>query len=278
MVRLLTIDQIKKNMEDFSKSVPELYKEYVKKDAILEPERQIQLAQLDELQFLDYIMDRNTMEHLNIYPENANKIMRDFSEEIFEGLKNLRDFDDFTAKELSDLRVQLGDKAKLIELSDDYKHTLKPRGTGDTMRTGELEHKIAKAIYVPGPRFLATTTKGYYGFVRFYEEEVGRIAPENANAYRIGNTWCLSIEKGMASSPIIAGEYRNVGLKNGEYHVIPLKFFHVEGRRIPKPSYMKKPKIKEKPGEESVAVEETYSKEQDILSKSLGLGKGKELF
>ena len=36
------------------------------------------------------------------------------------------------------------------------------------------------------------------------------------------------VRNGRASSPIIAGEYQRVGLKDDIYHVVPIKFFDVE--------------------------------------------------
>ncbi len=222
----LTAEQVRRMMEGFSESCPKQYAEYVQRDMILEPSRQIQLAQMSDIQFLDYVMNRNTSEHLEIYPEYAGEVMRAFSDEIFEGLRNLREV---KLEDLPELRKQLGDRAKPIELSDwGELYTQVPRKNGEAMMTGKLEYKVANAVPIVGPHFFTTTTGGFYGFLKFYVEEVGKIAPKQANAYLLGTVWCVDVEEGRASSPIIAGEYRGVGLKKGIYHVVPIKFFDVE--------------------------------------------------
>jgi len=222
----ITAEQVRRQLEDFSKSCPELYAEYAERDKILEPRRQIELARMNDRQFLDYVMDRNTAEHLGIFPEYASNVMKAFADEIFEGLRGLKEV---RLEDLPELREQLGDKAKMITLSDwrDL-YTQEPREDGAAMRTGELEFKVARAIPVVGPHFFTTTTGGYHGFLKFYEEEIGRIAPDEANAYLIGNGMCITVRDGRAPSPIIAGDYRNVGLKDDIYHVVPLKFFNVD--------------------------------------------------
>ncbi len=181
---------------------------------------------MSDLQFLDYLMNRNASEHLGIYPEYASNVMRSFSDEIFEGLRNFKEVE---LEDFPELREQLGDKSKMIELSDwGDLYTQVPRKNGDTMMTGKLEYKVAKAVPVYGHHFFTTTTGGYHGLLKFYEEEVGRMAPEGANAYLLGAGWCVTVEEGRASSPIIAGNYRRVGLKNDIYHVVPIKFFNAE--------------------------------------------------
>ncbi len=238
----LTVEQTKRQTEDFSRSLPKLYAEFVRRDRILEPSRQIELAQMNDVQFFDYIMNRNTSEHLSIYPEYASHVMRAFSNEIFEGLRNLKEV---KLEDLPALREQLGDKAKMIALSDwrDL-YTQIPRKNGDAMMTGKLEYKVAKAVPVSGHHFFTTTTGGYHGLLKFYEEEIGRIAPEEANAYLLGSGWCVTVEEGGASSPIIAGNYQSVGLKNDIYHVIPIKFFDVKADKSKK--YTTQTQVKER--------------------------------
>jgi len=46
-------EQLRKQLEEFSKSCPELYVEYVERDKILEPRRHIELARMNDRQFLD---------------------------------------------------------------------------------------------------------------------------------------------------------------------------------------------------------------------------------
>ena len=228
----LTAEQVRKQLEEFSRRAPELYAEYVERDQILEPKRQIELARMNDRQFLDYLMNRNTIDHLGIYPEYASNVMKAFSDEIFEGLRGLKEV---RLEDLPELREQLGDKAKMIALSDwGDLYTHEPREDGAAMQTGKLEFKVAKAIPVVGPHFFITTTGGYHGFLKFYEEEIGRIAPDEANAYLLGNGMCVTVSNGRAPSPIIAGDYRNVGLKDDIYHVVPLKFFNVDVDRSKK--------------------------------------------
>lgn len=219
----MTAEQVKEEIETFSKNCPKLYAEYVEKDRILEPGRQIELARMNDRQFLDYVMNRNTSGHLGIFPEYASNVMKTFADEIFEELRGLKEV---RLENLPELREQLGDKAKMIELSDwGTLYTQEPREDGAVMPTGELEFKVARAIPVVGPHFFTTTTGG---FLKFYEEEIGRIAPDEANASLLGKGMCVTVSDGRASSPIIAGDYRNVGLKDDIYHVLPLKFFNVD--------------------------------------------------
>lgn len=222
----LTAEESRQRLERFSVGCPELYAEYVEKDKILEPSRQIELAKMNDREFLDYIMNRNTSDHLGIYPEHASSVMRAFTDEIFEGLRGLQEV---KLEDLPELRKQLGDKAKMIALSDwGELYAQEPRKDGEAMQTGKLEFKVAKAIPVVGPHFLTTITGGYHGFLKFYEEEIGKIAPEEANAYLLGTGWCVEVSNKRAPSPIIAGDYRDVDLKNSIYHAVPLKFFNVE--------------------------------------------------
>ena len=239
-----TAEHIKEDRELLASSCPKLYNDYVQRDKILESARQIELAQMDEDEFFDYLMNRNTSDHLQIYPEHASFVMRCFSEGIF---SHLRSLEDIKEEDLPRLREELGDKAKMIALSDwGDLYTQVPREEGAVMQTGELEYKVAKAIPVDRG-FFATKTKGYYGFLKFYEEGVGKIALPNANAYLLGTGWLVSVKGGRAPSPIIAGEYKDVGLKDDIYQVVPIKFFNVEADRTKK--YTTKSEVKERDSE-----------------------------
>lgn len=220
-----TAEDTKHDVEMLARRAPNLYKEYVDKESILEPSRQIKLSKLDDNSFLDYLMDRRTSEHLNIYPEYANNIMRAFSDEIF---KNLNAMTEVKLKDLPALRDEIKGR-KLITLSNwDSLYTETEREEDSCSKTGDLEYKVAKAIQVPGPHFFTTFVGGYHGILRFYEEEVAKIAPKDANAYLTGTAWCVSVHGGRGSCPILAGEYRDVKQEDSIYHAMPVKFFNVE--------------------------------------------------
>lgn len=223
-----TIADVKEQWERLRLTFPELYEKAVKKDGLLTPERQRELAKMKDDEFFDYIMNRNTLDHLFIYPENASHFMKVLNDNVFSTLRALqgRKYDD---ESVEILRRKLGDKAKMIALSDwGELYTQEPRKDNEVMMTGKLEYKVKKAVPIQGPHFFATKTLGYHGFVKFFEEHVADVAPEGANAYLLGNTLCLSVQDGRASSPIIAADYRTVGLEDNIYHISPIKFFNVE--------------------------------------------------
>lgn len=224
--RINTLEHIKAQVEEYKKYHPEMYIRDMERDAILVPSRQRELARMDEQAFHDYITDRTTFYHLDIYPENASDVMRAFNEEIFAALNALNPV---YMEDLDRIRDELGPGAELIELDDwgDF-YTLEPREKGDAMKTGRPEYKVKSAEHIPGPNFLATTTGGYHGFVKFYEEEAWRIAPEGANAWLQGNAWMAEVSCGKTRSPIIAGDYREVPLEDAIYHIIPVQFYRVE--------------------------------------------------
>ena len=218
-------EQFKKYILEFSISNPKLYDEYAKRDQILTPDRQMELSKMGKIDFLDYLMNRSTCDYLDIYPENAGRYANCFSDEIFERLRN---YNEIKPEDLPKLREQLKAKAKMTALTDwQGLYTQMPRKTGEVMMTGGLEYKVKEAIPIDGPHFFITETLGYYGFFKFYEECVGIIAPKNANAYLIGNAWNVSVKNGEAASPIILGEYKDVGLKDEIYQVAPIKFFNI---------------------------------------------------
>jgi hypothetical protein len=241
----LTSEDIRHQNEGFYKNSPETYSAYVQRDMILEPARQMQLADLTDRELMDYLMNRNTSKKLDIYPEYASSSMKKFSEEILEIMRNLYETE---CEDLPGLREKLGNKAKMIALSDcGVLYTQIPRKNDFLMMTGKLEYKVEKATPVEGPRFFATTTGGFYGFLKFYEEEIGLIAPEKANSYLLGTGWCVDVEDRMVSSPIIAGEYQDIGflgVKDGIYHVVPIKFFNVEADKSQK--YSKRTRVLER--------------------------------
>lgn len=223
-----TIADVKEQWTRLASSFPELYEKAVKKDGLLTPERQKELAKMKDVKLFDYIMDRNTLDHLFIYPENASHFMKVLNDNIFSTLRALqgRKYDD---KSIICIRRKLGDRAKMIALSDwGDLYTQEPREEGDVMMTGKLEYRVKEATQIPGPHFFATKTLGYQGFVKFFEEHVADVAPEGANAYLLGNTWCVSVQEGRTSSPIIAADYRDVGLEDNIYHISPIKFFNIE--------------------------------------------------
>ncbi len=237
------VNQLRRMRNDLAFKCPEFYDQCVETGDIIEEDRQSELSKMSEAQFKDYLMNRKTSERLSIYPEYVSDVMNAFSEEIFDGLSRLKEI---TLNNLPELREQLGSKAKMIELEEfcGKLYTRRQRKKESAMSSGELEFRVREAVPVCGSNFFFTTTGGYYGFLKFYNEEIGKIAPDKANAYLLGNTWCVNISKGRTESPIIAGEYRDVALKDDTYHVVPIKFFDAEMNRMIR--YTKKMKCKGK--------------------------------
>jgi hypothetical protein len=223
----VTAERVKLDLERFAKSCPEYYAERVRKDYILDGSRQKELSGLDGQKFLDFLMDRGTSDHLDIFPENANSVMQAFEGEIFERLNSLVKV---KYEDLSQLRKELEHRAEIISLDKwgEDMYTQVPREYGATMGSGELEFKVSRARPVEGPRFFATDVKGYYGFLRFYTEEMARLVPKEANAYLMGTAWIVTVRNKRASSPLIAGHYFDVGQPDDLYQVAPVRFFDVE--------------------------------------------------
>jgi hypothetical protein len=220
----LIVKSHKKLMRGFAARFPDLYRQYVERGNLLEPAKQEELSKLDEVAFFNYLMQRDISDHLCIYPEYTSAVMKDLSDEIFKGLKTMKEV---TLRHLPAMREQLGSRAHLIALKEfDGLFTQEPRKEGAAMMTGKLEYRVAQSECVPGPHFFTTTTGGYHGFLKFYEEEIGKIAPVEANAYLLGAGWCVTVSGGMADSPILLEDTRKVPLKDDIYHVVPIKFFN----------------------------------------------------
>lgn len=224
------VNQLKKSREDLKKMSPEYYAELVKATSILTPGKQRPLARLDESGFLYFLMNRGSSACLNIYPEHVSPVIRKFSDEasyILNAMPRVR------FENLPEIRKHLGRRSKLIALADGRKlgedsfgqlYTVVPREEGDSyVMTNKIEYH-ATGDRIPGQFFLATT-----GGVclRFYDEEVGLIAPRQANAYLIGTPIVATVHEGKLYSPIIAGARKPTGVNNGEYHIIPIEFFSV---------------------------------------------------
>jgi hypothetical protein len=223
----LTSEQIAEEIEAFAKNAPPVYLNAVKEGSILERSKQIELSLMDKEALHSFIMEWSTSNYMRIFPEHASPALKELDNEIS---KRLNSLERITLKDLPRLRKELGDKAKILDLekfgNDIY--VQQPRKRGAAMQTGKPEFKVASAAPIEGPHFFATNVGGYYGFLKYYLEEVGRIAPQNANSYLLGSGWVVEVEKGRAPSPLIAGSYFDVNQKDDVYQVVPIKFFNAE--------------------------------------------------
>lgn len=215
--------------EWLAKEMPDFYREQVRKGAILESARQIELGKLDLEGFHKFLMNRSVAWAVGIYPEHATRSIRAVDLRLREEFEEMQPFK--SEKEVAAARKALGDKASLIQLEEyDGLYTRETRQEGALMSTGNLEYKVkaAERIIDGAAHFLVTDVKGYYGFLKYYIEEVGRIAPDKANAFLLGNGIIVPVEKRKFRSPIIADTQYSTKQKDGEYQVVPIEFYNVE--------------------------------------------------
>src|SRR3972149_8495040 len=153
-----TAADIERDYTRMASEMPKYYAERVKSGYILERSTQIRVGQLDEQKLLDFLMDRNTADHLDVFPEHASASLKTFEKEIFERLNSLVPVE---YEDLPKLRKELGSRAKVIALDrwGNDLYTLMQRQKGATMGSGKLQYKVSKATPVEGPHFFATDVK-----------------------------------------------------------------------------------------------------------------------
>jgi hypothetical protein len=226
----MTAEQItEKMMGDyarFARDHPKLYRDSVRKGSILDIMTQEKISEMGKEEFLDFIMCRQTSCALNVYSQYTTDVLKDLDQEIVESLENLIKIKE---EDLSDLREKLVPREPMIELDDwgNFLYTRAQRRDGDVMMNG-VEFRVTKAFPVDGPHIFTTWVGGFYGFLKFYREEVEQIAPKEANAYLMGTAWSVEIIKGKLWSPITAGNRFEINQEDGMYHVVPIKFFDVD--------------------------------------------------
>jgi len=209
-------EYLKKNMTSY-------FQDKVESGAILSREEMEKLKSASKAEIFERLFNHNTAYGLGILPKYQSPAMNDLEQDIFNAMQAYDEVAD--AKQL---RKRLG--RKLIQLKQVGKdiYTEIPREIGDTMGTGKIEYKVENATKF-GTDFMPTRVVGYHGILRFYLEEMTRIAPEGANAFLDGNGILRSVTFSGMWSPIVAGNVlRPIQQPDDQYHIVPVKFYYVE--------------------------------------------------
>lgn len=220
-------DQVRQ-YDRFAAQMPDYFARQIERGAMLSKEEMKQLSSASKEVVFGRLFNHATAYGLGILPGYDSPAIHELDDELLHAFQSWEKVEE---KDLPALRKSLGKRAEMIELRKIGKdfYTQRKRESKSAMQTGELEYKIANITPVEGPRFLATHVAGYYGILRYFLEEVARIAPEGANAYLDGTGIIRTVQANGLWSPIMAGNVlRPVNQEKGEYHIVPLKFFKVE--------------------------------------------------
>ncbi len=181
-------------------------------------------ASIDEL--FDCIMNRDTLYPLCIYPQYASPAMRALEAEVVVSLNSFREVYE---KNLSRLRKQLGNRKNLIELMEvenEIYTQAKRGGKNQLQASGQIEFKTTRANPFIKTMFLVTHSVVESAGLLYYLEEITKIAPESAKAYLRGQAWRVDVEDKKVESPIVAETTLGpINQRNGEYRVVPIRFF-----------------------------------------------------
>ncbi len=219
----------------FARDMPDYFAEQIESGKVLSRGEMRLLAKSGKDTIFERLFDHNTAYGLGILPSYENQATRELEAELLQAMQTYQDCPD--VKSLRDLKKRLGKRADIFQLKQvgEDLYTFQNRKLGDAQPTGGIEYKVATATPVEGPRFMPTRVSGYYGILRFYTEEMARIAPKGANAFLDGNGILKSVEFGGMWSPIVAGNaLRPINQPDDQYHIVPVKFFHVEVDRSQK--------------------------------------------
>lgn len=218
---------------ELRRCMPDYFARQLERGAILGIDEMGKLSKAGIDEIFERLFSHATSFGLDILPLYQSDATRALEEEFFTTLNAVKCVKE---TDICRIRKSLGKRSKLFELKQVGKDLYtEVRRQGGGMGTGELEFKVAEAVPVPGPRFFATTVGGYHGFLKYYLEEVAQAAPEGANAYLDGTGILRRVECKGVWSPIIANKVlRPARIKDGEYHVVPVKFFRVSVDRSKK--------------------------------------------
>ncbi len=224
----VSAENIIRQYDQLAEQMPDYFNEQIQRGAMLSREEMKNLSSASKEVLFDRLFNHATAHGLGILPGYESPVICELEEEL---LHSFQSWTKVQEKDLPALRKSLGERADMIELrevGEDF-YTQKKRKENSAMQTGELEFKIRDITPVEGPRFLVTHVAGYYGILRYYVEEVARIAPEGANAYLDGTGIIRTVQANGLWSPITAGNVlRPVNQEKGEYHIVPVKFFKVD--------------------------------------------------
>jgi hypothetical protein len=166
------------------------------------------LIQADEDKIFDELFWSNTGFHgIRIFPRYATPAMRKLEEELYNA---------FTREE------NLSEGKRLIEL----------RQYGNDFYATKIENNKqilfkVKALRQIGRDFVIIPSWGNYMFVHYEPEDIGKVAPAEANSYLIGTIMLVELKNKYIHSPIVAGDLIGpINRINGNYHVLPVKFFN----------------------------------------------------
>ncbi len=216
-----------KDYEYLKARMPEYFAERVERGAILSRNEMQRLSTGTIDDVFERLFDHVTAYGLDILPEYSNAAMLKLEQELLQTMSSLKEV---LEDDLPSLRKKIGNKPELIELRQvgDTFYTQTKRKKNAAMQTGELEFRVGEAVPVQGPRFFATKVCGYHGILRYFLVEVDQVAPDSANAYLDGTGILRTVTCRGMWSPIVAGNLlRPIPQEDGEYHIVPVKFFTV---------------------------------------------------
>jgi hypothetical protein len=208
--------------------MPDYFDEQVERGAILGMGEQLRLSLSDTDTVFNRLFVHNTAYGIGLLPDFASPATQELEEEFLHALQTLRPV---WAEDLPEIRQELGARVDIFALKmvGTEIYTQPPREEGSAMETGGIEFKVNSATQVPGPRFVATQVSGYYGILRYFSEEIAKVAPEGANAFQVGTTILRSVRYQGTWSPIVAGNVlRPIEQEEDQYHILPVKFFNVD--------------------------------------------------
>ena len=89
--------------------------------------------------------------------------------------------------------------------------------------------KTSRLSLIQGPLFFVRNTKDDPLELKYYPEEIGQIAPQNANVYFLGQVWCWNavVKNNKAISPIVTNTMLfPLDVEDGHYQVVPICFYN----------------------------------------------------
>jgi hypothetical protein len=158
-------------------------------------------------EIFDLIFNSNTFDGPRILPGYDTINMLELEKELYESFNKVGSLSE--GRELTEL-MKFGNDVYAKKYKNDESSLF----------------KVEKLQYV-GRGFVVVPVQGYHMIARYTPKDIGKFAPPEANSYLVGNILLVELENGYFYSPIIAGHLIGpIPLENGDYHILPVKFFN----------------------------------------------------
>jgi hypothetical protein len=200
-----------------AKRNPEYWREGCKyfPDLCLSEKEMEQLSRASEEEVFEKLFNANTFHGLGILPQYQTQATRKLEEELF-----------LTVESYTPINQTVKHKPllELRKFGPDFYTTVQDSGSKST----EL-FKVNKITQIKGPHFVAVRSYGYHAIAHYTPEDIARVAPPEANSFLEGTIMLVRVYCGGIRSPIVLGNVlRPVHQEEGDYHIIPVKFYHCE--------------------------------------------------